>query len=130
MVEDSGRFGRFSTADWIVAGTALFIICNGASICIGWWVRIPILVQLPPDTPTDFNTALTFILLGVGELGLVLRRRRVVKASWKQRRCWILIGGWSNFRLDDLGAHLGAQVARSGRCVTTHPRTTCKGSRQ
>jgi len=80
LIEDSGRFGRFSTADWIVAGTALFIICNGASICIGWWVRIPILVQLPPDTPTDFNTALTFILLGVGELGLVLRRRRVVKA--------------------------------------------------
>src|SRR3984885_10810466 len=22
--------------------------------------------------------------------------------SWKQRRCWILIGGWSNFRRRDL----------------------------
>src|SRR6202453_1008764 len=71
---------RFSTADWIVAGTALFIICNGVSVCIGWWVRIPILVQLPPDAPTHFNTALIFILLGVGELGVVLRRRGVVMA--------------------------------------------------
>jgi PAS domain S-box-containing protein len=71
---------RFSTADWIVAGTALFIICNGVSVCIGWWMRIPILVQLFPDVPTHFNTALIFILLGVGELGLVLRRRAVVMA--------------------------------------------------
>ena len=47
---------RFSTADWIVAGTALFIICNGVSVCIGWWGRIPILVQLFPDAPTHFNT--------------------------------------------------------------------------
>jgi PAS domain S-box-containing protein len=71
---------RFSTADWIVAGSALFIICNGVSVCIGWWVRIPILVQLSPDAPTHFNTALIFILLGVGELGLVLRSRGVVLA--------------------------------------------------
>jgi PAS domain S-box-containing protein len=71
-------FRRFSTAEWIVAGTALFIICNGASVCFGWWLRIPILVQLFPDAPTHFNTALIFILLGVGELGLVLRRRGVV----------------------------------------------------
>src|ERR1700683_1593073 len=73
-------FRRFSTADWIVAGTALFIICNALSICIGWWVRVPILIQLFPDAPTHFNTALIFILLGVGELGLVLRRRGVVMA--------------------------------------------------
>jgi len=71
---------RFSTADWIVAGTALFIICNGVSVCIGWWGRIPILVQLSPDAPTHFNTALIFILLGVGELGLVLRRPGIVTA--------------------------------------------------
>jgi PAS domain S-box-containing protein len=73
-------FRRLSTADWIVAGTALFIICNSVSVCIGWWLRIPILVQLFPDAPTHFNTALIFILLGVGELGLVLRRRGVVMA--------------------------------------------------
>jgi PAS domain-containing protein len=73
-------FRGFSTAEWIVAGVALFIICNALSVCIGWWVRIPILVQLPPDAPTHFNTALIFILLGVGELGLVLRRRDVVMA--------------------------------------------------
>jgi signal transduction histidine kinase len=71
---------RVPRADWIVAGTALFIICNGVSVCIGWWVRIPILVQLFPDAPTHFNTALIFILLGVGELGLVLRRQRIVMA--------------------------------------------------
>src|SRR6202522_4506874 len=73
-------FRRFSTADWIVAGTALFIICNGGWVCIGWGGRIPILVQLFPDAPTHFNTALIFILLGVGELGVVLRRRGVVMA--------------------------------------------------
>jgi PAS domain S-box-containing protein len=73
-------FRRFSKADWIVAGTALFIICNGVSVCIGWWARIPVLVQLSPDAPTHFNTALIFILLGVGELGLVLRRKGVVNA--------------------------------------------------
>jgi PAS domain S-box-containing protein len=73
-------FRRFSTADWIVAGTALFIICNGVSVCIGWWVHVPILVQLFSDAPTHFNTALIFILLGVGELGMVLRRRGVVMA--------------------------------------------------
>ncbi|MGA3159515.1 MAG: hypothetical protein ABSE43_18315, partial [Steroidobacteraceae bacterium] len=73
-------FRRFSTADWIVAGTALLIICGGLSICIGWWVRIPTLVQLFPDAPTHFNTAMLFILLGAGELGLVLRRRRIVMA--------------------------------------------------
>jgi PAS domain S-box-containing protein len=71
-------FRRFSTADWIVAGTALFIICNGVSVCIGWWLRIPPLVQLFGGAPTRFNTALTFIVLGVGELGLALRRRGVV----------------------------------------------------
>jgi PAS domain S-box-containing protein len=80
LIEASRRLGHFSTADWIVAGTALFIISNAVSVCIGWWVRIPILVQLAPHTPTGFNTALIFILLGVGEFGLVLRRRRVVLA--------------------------------------------------
>jgi PAS domain S-box-containing protein len=73
-------FRRLAAADWIVAGTALFIICNGMSVCIGWWLHIPILVQLPPDAPTHFNTALIFILLGVAELGLVLRHRYVVIA--------------------------------------------------
>jgi len=80
LSEASRRFGRFSAADWIVAGTALLIIGNAVSVCIGWWVCITLLVQLPPDTPTDFNTALIFILLGVGELSLVLRRRGVVTA--------------------------------------------------
>jgi PAS domain S-box-containing protein len=73
-------FRSFSTSDWIVAGTALFIIGNGLAVCIGWWLRIPIMVQLFPDAPTHFNTALIFILLGVGEMGLVLGRRAVVMA--------------------------------------------------
>jgi PAS domain S-box-containing protein len=71
---------RLSPADWVVAGTALFIICNGITVCIGWWMRIPILVQLSPDAPTHFNTALLLIVLGVGELGLVLRRPHIVTA--------------------------------------------------
>ena len=71
---------RVSTADFIVAGTALFIICNGVSVCIGWWVRVPMLVQVLPDVPTHFNTALIFILLGVGELGLAFHRRGIVMA--------------------------------------------------
>jgi PAS domain S-box-containing protein len=71
---------RFSTADSFVAGTAIFICCNGVSVCIGWWVRVPILVQLPPDAPTHFNTALLFIFAGMGELGLVLQRRGFVVA--------------------------------------------------
>ena len=81
-------FRRFSTADWIVASTALFIICNGVSVCIGWWVRIPILVELSADAPTHFNTALLFILLGVGELGLVLRRQRVVMLTAAAVMCF------------------------------------------
>jgi PAS domain S-box-containing protein len=72
---------RFSTADWIVAGTAMFIICNAVLVCIGWWVHTPILVQLSADAPTHFNTAMLFIFLGVGELGLVLRRQGVVLAT-------------------------------------------------
>jgi PAS domain S-box-containing protein len=78
---------RLSTADWIVATTALFIICNGVSVCVGWWLRIPILVQLAPDAPTHFNTALIFILLGLGELGLVLRRRSLVTAMAVAAAC-------------------------------------------
>jgi signal transduction histidine kinase len=68
-------------ADWIVASAALFIIANGLSICIGWWARIPILVRLyPNDAPTHINTALAFILLGLGEFALVLRCRALVVA--------------------------------------------------
>jgi PAS domain S-box-containing protein len=65
-------------ADCIVVSTALFIIGNGISICIGWWAHVPILVQLfSDDAPTHFNTALGFILLGVGDLALVAGRRGI-----------------------------------------------------
>jgi PAS domain S-box-containing protein len=71
----------FSTAGWIVASTALFIVANGISICIGWWGRVPILVQLfSDDAPTHFNTALGFILLGAGEFTLVAGRRGIASA--------------------------------------------------
>jgi PAS domain-containing protein len=70
------HFQHVSVPNWIVAGTALFVIVNGISICIGWWTRTPIMVQLfADDAPTHINTALGFILLGVGDLSLVLRRR-------------------------------------------------------
>jgi PAS domain S-box-containing protein len=74
----AGAVRELSTADWIVASTALFIVANGISICIGWWGHIPLLVQLfSDDAPTHFNTALGFIFLGVGELALVTGRRRL-----------------------------------------------------
>jgi len=70
---------HLSAADRIVAGTALFIILNGILTCIGWWDHIPILVQLgSDDAPTQFMSALSFVLLGVGELGMVTRHRRLV----------------------------------------------------
>jgi PAS domain S-box-containing protein len=115
-------FRRFSRADWIVASTALFIICNGASVCIGWWMRIPILVQLSPDAPTHFNTALTFILLGIGELALVLLRRRVVMAMAVVVTCFVSAGWFEyafgkNLGIDTLFAvpFVGRDVLHPGR---------------
>jgi signal transduction histidine kinase/PAS domain-containing protein/ActR/RegA family two-component response regulator len=65
-----------------VAGTALFIIFNAISIAIGWWTGTATLVQMfPDDAPAYINTALGFMLLGIGELSLVLRHRRVVIAA-------------------------------------------------
>jgi hypothetical protein len=68
-----------SMPEWIILATALFIILNGLLVCLGWWFEIPILVQLSPDdAPTHFNTGLGLILLGFGELGLVLQRQYLV----------------------------------------------------
>ncbi len=76
------RFPHLSTADWIIVGTAVFIMVNAVSVCIGWWTRTPILVRLfADDAPTHFNTALAFIFLGLGELGLVLHRRMWVSCA-------------------------------------------------
>jgi signal transduction histidine kinase len=70
---------RISMADWIIVFTAILIIVDGLSICIGWWTRSPSVVQwFSDDTPIHFNTAVGFILLGFGELGLVLCRRNLV----------------------------------------------------
>jgi PAS domain S-box-containing protein len=75
----SWRSRQLSVPDWMIAGTSLFIILNGLSVWIGWWTQTRILVQLfVDDAPTHFNTALGFILLAVAELGVVLRRRRLV----------------------------------------------------
>jgi signal transduction histidine kinase len=71
---------RISVPDWIIVGTAVSIILYGMLICIGWWMRNPSLVQLfNDDSPAQFNSALGFILLGFGELGIVLRHRDLVK---------------------------------------------------
>jgi signal transduction histidine kinase len=73
---------RFSTADWIVAGTATFIMVDSLLICIGWWSHIRTLVQLnPTDAPTHINTAVGFFLMGFGELALLVRRRIVATAA-------------------------------------------------
>jgi len=70
---------RISMPDWIIVVTAVLIIVNGLSMCVGWWMRSQSLVQwFADDTPIHFNTAVGFILLGIGELGLVLRRGNLV----------------------------------------------------
>jgi hypothetical protein len=73
------RLHHLSMPDCIIAGTALFITLNALSVCIGWWIRAPIWVQLfADDAPTHFNTAVGFIFLGCGEIALVLHRRGLV----------------------------------------------------
>src|SRR6202451_538506 len=68
--------------DWIIVVTAVLIIFIGLLTCVGWWTRSQSLVQwFADDAPTHFNTALGFILLGLGELGLVLRHRVLVKSA-------------------------------------------------
>jgi signal transduction histidine kinase len=68
--------------DWIIVSTAIVTIANGLTMCAGWWSRSQSLVQwFADDTPIHFNTAVCFILLGFGELGLVLRRRNLVNAA-------------------------------------------------
>ena len=41
------RSRQFSMADWIIAGTSLFIILNGLSVWVGWWV-----LSKPPKLAT------------------------------------------------------------------------------
>jgi signal transduction histidine kinase len=71
-----------SVPDRIIVSTAILIIVNGLAICTGWWTRSQSLVQwFADDTPIHFNTAVCFILLGFGELGLVLNRRILVNVA-------------------------------------------------
>jgi signal transduction histidine kinase len=78
-ISDPCHVNQLSMPDRIILVTALLIVLNGLSVCMGWWVHSAILVQLSPDdAPTHFNTGLGFILLGFGELGLVLHRRILV----------------------------------------------------
>jgi signal transduction histidine kinase len=71
---------RISMPDWIIVVAAILIIVNGLAICIGWWIKSLSVVQwFADDTPIHFNTAVGFILLGLGEMGLVLRRGDLVK---------------------------------------------------
>jgi signal transduction histidine kinase len=84
--EDSSDWGRalrqLSIPDWIIVITAILIICNGLTTCIGWWISSPSLVQMfAGDVLTCFTTALGFILLGLGEVGLVRRQRKLVSSA-------------------------------------------------
>jgi hypothetical protein len=92
---------RPSSPDWIVVCTALFIIGNGISVCLGWWTHTPLLVQLlASDAPTHFNTAFGFILLGLAELGLALDRRTIVKGVRPETPV-VLLTGWGHRMLEE-----------------------------
>jgi signal transduction histidine kinase len=73
---------QISMPNWIIVATAVLIIINSLSTCVGWWTRSQSMVQLfADDSPAHFNTALGFVLLGLGELGLVLGHRVMVKLA-------------------------------------------------
>jgi signal transduction histidine kinase len=82
---------QISMSDWIIVVTAVLIMVNSVSICVGWWTRSRSLVLwFADDTPIHFNTAVGFILLGFGELSLVLRRRDLV--NWAAGAVLVLAG--------------------------------------
>jgi signal transduction histidine kinase len=66
----------------IVRASAASLVLLGGLVMVGWWLRIPAIVQISADfTPMQFNTALGFVLCGAGLGALALRRPALVLAS-------------------------------------------------
>ncbi|MEC9340469.1 MAG: ATP-binding protein [Pseudomonadota bacterium] len=72
--ESSG--GR-RAAVWIGVITGMVICCGALAVMAGWYLRIQWLTQVQPQwAPMQFNTALGFLLLGIGIVAAVTGRRR------------------------------------------------------
>lgn len=66
----------------IVRGCAGLLIILGAGVMVGWWGRMAVVVQIGHGfTPMQFNTALCFLLIGVGLAALDMKRIAVVRVS-------------------------------------------------
>ena len=65
-----------------VRAVAASLVLLGGLVMVGWWLRVPAIVQVSPDfTPMQFNTALGFVLCGAGLGALALRRPALVLAA-------------------------------------------------
>ena len=62
--------------DDAVLGVSLAILLTGIAVLIGWYAHIQAAVQIAHGwVPMQYNTALCFIALGVGGIGLSTRKR-------------------------------------------------------
>jgi PAS domain S-box-containing protein len=62
--------------DRTIVRMSVVIVALGLVVLVGWHARIGAAVQIVPGlTPMQYNTALCFLALGVGGIGLATRRR-------------------------------------------------------
>ncbi|KTD61818.1 sensory box protein/GGDEF domain/EAL domain protein [Legionella spiritensis] len=67
-------------AKYITIIMSLAVIALGLSVLIGWYWRIPFLIQYHPDMiAMVYNTALSFILVGTGIYSLIYRQPLVAR---------------------------------------------------
>lgn len=78
----TGRnFASFSASEFLPVITASLVCLMGAVILSGWLTRTDRLIQITPAfAPTQFNTALLFLLSGAGLLALTRRLQSI--AIW------------------------------------------------
>ncbi|MED5550944.1 MAG: ATP-binding protein [Pseudomonadota bacterium] len=63
-----------------LGGISLALIALGTVVMVGWWIRSEAIVQINPDfTPMQFNTALCFLLGGMGLAALAWRQVWIVR---------------------------------------------------
>ena len=76
IVEDEGQLGRLLGAGMLLAGAASAAL--GFVVLFGWYTENVTLVQVHPAfVPMQYNTALGFLLCGVGLLATVYGRARI-----------------------------------------------------